>query len=167
MGSYIILVFFAAQFVAYFSYTNMGTVIAVKGADLLKNIGLKGIPLILLFIIVAAFINIFVGSASAKWAIMGPIFVPMFLLLGYDPALTQVAYRIGDSITNPLSPLFPYFSVILAFAKKYDKNIGMGTIIANMLPYSIVFAIAWIILLLAFMIFNIPLGPGGAILYSI
>ena len=98
---------------------------------------------------------------------MGPIFVPMFLLLGYDPALTQVAYRIGDSITNPLSLLFPYFPVILAFAKKYDKNIGMGTIIANMLPYSIVFAIAWIILLLAFMIFNIPLGPGGAILYSI
>ena len=155
MGSYIILVFFAAQFVAYFSYTNIGTVIAVQGADFLKNIGLKGIPLILLFIIVAAFINIFVGSASAKWAIMGPIFVPMFLLLGYDPALTQVAYRIGDSITNPLSPLFPYFPVILAFAKKYDKNIGMGTIIANMLPYSIVFAIAWIILLLAFMIFNI------------
>ena len=122
--------------------------------------------LIVVFILFAAFIDLFIGSASAKWAIMAPVFVPMFLLLGYDPALTQVAYRIGDSIANPLSPLFSYFPVILAFARKYDKNIGMGTVIANMIPYSLVFAIAWIILLLVFMTFNIPLGPGGAIFYT-
>lgn len=167
MGMYIVLAFAAGQFLYLFNASNLGTILSIKGAEWLQNAGMTGKGLIVAFVLFAAFINIFVGSASAKWAIMGPIFVPMFLLLGYDPALTQVAYRIGDSITNPLSPLFPYFPVILAFAKKYDKNIGMGTIIANMLPYSIVFAIAWIILLLAFMIFNIPLGPGGAILYSI
>ncbi len=97
----------------------MGTILSIKGAEWLQNAGMTGKGLIVAFVLFAAFINIFVGSASAKWAIMGPIFVPMFLLLGYDPALTQVAYRIGDSITNPLSPLFPYFPVILAFAKKY------------------------------------------------
>ena len=167
MGMYIVLAFAAGQFLYLFNASNFGTILSIKGAEWLQNAGMTGKGLIVAFVLFAAFINIFVGSASAKWAIMGPIFVPMFLLLGYDPALTQVAYRIGDSITNPLSPLFPYFPAILAFAKKYDKNIGMGTIIANMLPYSIVFAIAWIILLLAFMIFNIPLGPGGAILYSI
>ena len=150
MGMYIVLAFAAGQFLYLFNASNLGTILSIKGAEWLQNAGMTGKGLIVAFVLFAAFIN---------------IFVPMFLLLGYDPALTQVAYRIGDSITNPLSPLFPYFPVILAFAKKYDKNIGMGTIIANMLPYSIVFAIAWIILLLAFMIFNIPLGPGGAIYY--
>lgn len=167
MGMYIVLAFAAGQFLYLFNSSNLGTILSIKGAEWLSNIGMTGKGLIIIFVIFAAFINIFVGSASAKWAIMGPIFVPMFLLLGYDPALTQVAYRIGDSITNPLSPLFPYFPVLLAFAKKYDKNIGMGTIIANMIPYSVAFAIAWIVLLLVFMIFNIPLGPGGGIFYTI
>ena len=160
MGSYIILVFFAAQFVAYFSYTNMGTVIAVKGADLLKNIGLKGIPLILLFIIVAAFINIFMGSASAKWAIMAPIFVPMLMEMGYSPALTQMAYRIGDSSTNLISPLMSYFALIVAFAQKYDDESGAGTIISTMLPYSMVFLIGWSLLLIVWFVLGLPLGPG-------
>ena len=166
MGMYIVLAFAAGQFLYLFNASNLGTILSIKGAQWLQNAGMTGKGLIVAFVIFAAFINIFIGSASAKWAIMAPIFVPMFLLLGYDPALTQVAYRIGDSITNPLSPLFPYFPVLLAFAKKYDKKIGMGTIIANMIPYSAVFAIAWIILLLVFMIFNIPLGPGGAIFYT-
>ena len=144
MGSYIILVFFAAQFVAYFSYTNMGTVIAVKGADLLKNIGLKGIPLILLFIIVAAFINIFMGSASAKWAIMAPIFVPMLM----------------DSSTNLISPLMSYFALIVAFAQKYDDESGAGTIISTMLPYSMIFLIGWSLLLVVWFALGLPLGPG-------
>ena len=160
MGSYIILVFFAAQFVAYFSYTNMGTVIAVKGADLLKNIGLKGIPLILLFIIVAAFINIFMGSASAKWAIMAPIFVPMLMEMGYSPALTQMAYRIGDSSTNLISPLMSYFALIVAFAQKYDDESGAGTIISTMLPYSMIFLIGWSLLLVVWFVLGLPLGPG-------
>ncbi|MGL5329639.1 MAG: AbgT family transporter [Peptostreptococcaceae bacterium] len=165
MGGYIVLAFFAGQFLYLFNASNLGTILSIKGAEWLKSIGMTGQGLIISFVIFAAFINLFVGSASAKWAIMAPVFVPMFLLLGYDPALTQVAYRIGDSITNPLSPLFPYFPMLLAFAKKYDKDIGMGTIISNMIPYSLVFAIGWIILLSIFMSLGLPLGPGGSIYY--
>ncbi|WFD10538.1 AbgT family transporter [Tepidibacter hydrothermalis] len=163
MGMYIVLAFAASQFLALFTISNIGVIISVKGAESLKNMGFTGFGLIIGFIILSGFINIFVGSASAKWAIMAPVFVPMFLLLDYNPAVTQVAYRIGDSITNPISPLFPYFPIILAFARKYDKEAGMGTIIANMLPYSIVYGIIWIILMVVFMQFNIPLGPGAGI----
>ncbi|MCT4507673.1 MAG: AbgT family transporter [Tepidibacter sp.] len=163
MGMYIVLAFAASQFLALFTISNIGVIISVKGAEFLKNMGFTGFGLIIGFIILSGFINLFVGSASAKWAIMAPVFVPMFLLLDYNPAVTQVAYRIGDSITNPISPLFPYFPIILAFARKYDKKAGMGTIIANMLPYSIVYAILWMILLVIFMKFNIPLGPGAGI----
>lgn len=163
MGSYIVLAFAAGQFLALFNSSNMSSLLAIKGAEWLKNIGLTGPLLIVAFVVFACFINMFVGSCSAKWAIMAPIFVPMFMLLGYSPALTQMAYRIGDSITNPISPIFTYFPVILAYAKKYDKNAGMGTIMSAMLPFSIIFFIAWIVLLLIFMIANIPLGPNGNI----
>lgn len=163
MGSYIVLAFAAGQFLALFNSSNMSALLAIKGAEWLKNIGLTGPVLIIAFVIFACFINMFVGSCSAKWAIMAPIFVPMFMLLGYSPALTQMAYRIGDSITNPISPIFTYFPVILAYAKKYDKDTGMGTIMAAMLPYSMIFLVAWIVLLLIFMMANIPLGPNGNI----
>ena len=167
MGPYIVLAFVASQFLAYFNWSNLGIVLSVKGAESLKAAGLTGIGLIVGFIVISSLINIFVGSASAKWAIMAPIFVPMFMLLEFDPALSQMAYRIGDSITNPLTPLLPYFPILLAFAKKYDKNVGMGTMISNMLPYSVVFFVMWTLLLIVFMLFNIPLGPGGGIYYTI
>ena len=163
MGSYIVLVFFAAQFVAYFSYTKLGTVIAVKGANFLEATGIKGIPLLLAFIVVAAFINLFMGSASAKWAIMAPIFVPMLMGIGYSPELTQMAYRIGDSATNIISPLMSYFALIVAFAEKYDKDSGIGTLISTMVPYSIVFLIGWSILLMVWFVFKLPLGVGVGI----
>lgn len=163
LGSYVVLVFFAAQFLAIFSTSNIGIILAVKGADFLKDVGFSGIWLIISFIVLSGFLNLFVGSASAKWAILAPVFVPMFLLLGYDPALTQVAYRIGDSVTNPISPLFPYFPILLAFAKKYEKDIGIGKIISNMMPYSISFFIAWIVVLIIFVLLNLPLGPGAGI----
>ncbi len=166
MGSYIVLAFAAGQFLALFNSSNMSSLLSIKGAEWLSEMGLTGPGLLVAFVLFAAFINLFVGSCSAKWAVMAPIFVPMFLLIGYDPALTQMAYRIGDSITNPISPIFTYFPVILAFAKKYDKNIGIGTVMASMTPYSLIFGLAWIILLVAFMIFNIPLGPGGGIYYT-
>ncbi|TCO69069.1 AbgT family transporter [Marinisporobacter balticus] len=165
MGPYIVLAFVASQFLAYFKWSNLGVVISIKGADFLQNAGMTGYGLIIGFILISCFINIFVGSASAKWAIMAPVFVPMFLLVGYDPALTQMAYRIGDSITNTISPLFPYFPILLAFVNKYDKKAGMGTIIANMLPYSIVFGLLWTVLLIVFMVFNLPLGPNAGIHY--
>ncbi|SCZ81024.1 AbgT family transporter [Acidaminobacter hydrogenoformans] len=165
MGPYIILAFVASQFLAYFNWSNLGVILSVKGAETLRAAGFSDIGLIIGFIILSSFINIFIGSASAKWAIMAPIFVPMFLLLGFDPALTQMAYRIGDSITNPLTPLLPYFPILLAFARKYDKNVGIGTMISNMLPYSLVFFIIWTVLLIIFILFNLPLGPGAGIHY--
>ncbi len=167
MGSYIILAFAASQFLQLFTNSNLGIVLSVKGAEFLKNANIDGVPLIIGFILLSCLINMFIGSASAKWAIMAPIFVPMFMMLGYNPALTQMAYRIGDGITNPISPLFAYFPVILAFTKKYDKNAGIGTIMSNMIPYSLSFLVVWSILLAIFMIFGLPLGPGAGVTYSL
>ena len=136
LGSYIVLVFFAAQFVAYFNWTNLGLILAIKGADVLKAADLGPIPLMLSFVLVSATINMVMGSASAKWAIMGPVFIPMFMLLGYSPEFTQMAYRVGDSVTNIISPMMSYFALIVAFIARYDKKAGIGTVISTMLPYS-------------------------------
>lgn len=163
MGNYVFMCFFISIFTNFFSVSKLGTVLAIAGADGLKNIGFTGIPLMIGLLLVACFVNLFIGSASAKWAILAPVFVPMMMLMGYDPAITQVVYRIGDSITNPLSPLFTYMPVILGFARKYDKKVGLGTIIANMLPFSVSFAIAWIIQVIIWVTLNLPLGPGGGI----
>ncbi|MFN0156441.1 MAG: AbgT family transporter [Bacteroidota bacterium] len=163
LGVYIVIVFFAAQFVAYFSWTNIGLISAIKGAELLKSVGFTGIPLVLSFILVTALMNLIMGSASAKWAIMAPIFVPMFMLLGFTPELTQAAYRVGDSTTNVITPMMSYFALIVAFAQKYNKDAGMGTIIATMLPYSIVFLIGWSLFLLVWMLLDLPVGPGAGL----
>ncbi len=165
MGAYIVLAFVAAQFVAYFNWSNLGVIFAISGAELLKSIGFTGIPLIVTFVIVASLINLLIGSASAKWAIMAPIFVPMLMLMGYSPELTQAAYRIGDSYSNILTPLLPYFPLIIVFAQKYQKSLGIGTIISLMLPYAIVFAIARIIMLVIWMALGISLGPGAPLEY--
>lgn len=159
MGSYIVLAFMASQFIAYFSWSNLGLVIAITGADVLKAIGIQGIPLMIGFIFVTSFVNLFIGSASAKWAIMGPVFVPMFMFMGYSPELVQNTYRIGDSVTNIISPLLPYFPIIIAFARKYSPNIGMGTLISVMIPYSMGFLVFWTILLSIWLGFGWPLGP--------
>ncbi|MBR7797489.1 AbgT family transporter [Agaribacter marinus] len=166
MGMFIVLAFTAGQFVAYFNESNMGLVLGVYGAEFLQNINLTGIPLVLVFIVLAAFINIFIGSASAKWAMMAPIFVPIMMQLGYSPELTQMAYRIADSSTNIISPLMTYFAIIIAFAQKYDKKMGIGTLISTMLPYSIFFLIGWTIMLVVWMLLGIELGPGAPILYN-
>lgn len=163
ISSYIILCFFCAQFTNYFAWSNLGAVIAIKGAGALQSMHFTGVPLIIGLIFVACIVNIFIGSASAKWAILAPVMVPMMMLLGYDPAVTQVAYRIGDSLTNPLSPLFYYFPLVLGFVNRYEKDVGFGTIIANMLPYSMTFAISWILLLIVWIVLDLPLGPGGGI----
>ncbi|HCK98659.1 MAG TPA: aminobenzoyl-glutamate transporter [Candidatus Marinimicrobia bacterium] len=161
LSGYIVLVFFAAQFVYYFKKSNIGVMLAIKGAEMLKSIGFTGIGLLIAFVVVSAFINLFMGSASAKWAIMAPIFVPMFMLLGYHPALTQVAFRIGDSVTNVITPMMSYFALIVAFAQKYDEKAGIGTIVATMLPYTMSLSIAWIILLAIWMLLGLPIGVGA------
>lgn len=163
MGNYVFMCFFISIFTNFFSVSKLGTVLAIKGANLLSTIGFTGIPLLLGLIFLSCIVNIFIGSASAKWAILAPVFIPMMMLMGFDPAITQVVYRIGDSITNPLSPLFTYLPVILGFAHKYDEKVGLGTVIANMLPFSVTFAIAWILQVVIWVLLNLPLGPGGAI----
>ena len=161
LSNYIVLVFFAAQFVYFFKYSRLGIILAIHGAEFLKNVGMTGIPLIVAFVLLSAFINLFMGSASAKWAIMAPVFVPMFMLLGYHPAITQAAFRIGDSTTNLITPMMNYFALIVAFSQKYDEKYGIGTIVATMMPYTLFFLIAWILLLCLWMGLGIPLGPGG------
>lgn len=166
LGSYIVLVFFAAQFVAYFNWTNLGLIFAIKGAEVLKASGMNDVALMTSFILVSATINLIMGSASAKWAIMAPVFIPMFMLLGYTPEFTQCAYRIGDSVTNIISPMMSYFALIVAFIQRYDKNAGIGTVISTMLPYSIVFLIGWMLLFGVWVALGLPIGPGSEIFLS-
>ncbi|GAA5188549.1 AbgT family transporter [Ferrimonas gelatinilytica] len=162
MGMYIVLVFFAAQFVAYFSWTNLGAITAVKGAGFLQAIGLDGPLLFICFIMVCAFINLMVGSASAQWAVTAPIFVPMLMLVGYAPETIQAAYRIGDSVTNIITPMMSYFGLILAVACRYKRDLGIGTLVATMLPYSIVLFVGWTLLFVVYVfVLGLPVGPGS------
>lgn len=163
LSGYIVLVFFAGQFVYYFKYSNLGVLMAIKGAEFLGSIGFTGVLLLVSFVILSAFINLFMGSASAKWAIMAPVFVPMFMLVGYHPGITQAAYRIGDSVTNIITPMMSYFALIVAFAQKYDEKYGIGTITATMLPYTAIIGIVWTILLAVWMLIGLPVGPDAPI----
>ena len=162
MASFIVLSFFAAQFIAYFTWTNLGIITAVSGAELISHLGLQDLPILLMIALVlfAATVNLLISSASAKWALLAPVFVPMFMLLGYTPALVQGAFRVGDSVTNIITPLMSYFPLILTFAHKYDPRAGIGTLIATMLPYSVAFTIAWTLLLVGWIALGLPMGPG-------
>ncbi len=163
LSLFLVLVFFAAQFVAYFKYSNLGMIVAINGAGALKSSGLGPIPLMMAFIVLSAILNLTMGSASAKWAFMAPVFVPMFMLLGYSPELVQGVYRIGDSTTNMISPMMSFFALIVAFFQKYDAKAGLGTVIATMLPYSVAFTVGWMILLAIWLMVGLPLGPGAGL----
>lgn len=165
LGTYIVLVFFAAQFVEYFKWTNLGIITAVNGARALGFLENSPVLLMIGFVLVSALMNLIMGSASAKWSIMAPIFVPMFMLLGKSPELTQVAYRIGDSVTNIISPMMSYFALVVAFFARYKKGAGIGTIVATMLPYTVVFTIVWSIMLGLWILLGLPLGPGSPLDY--
>ncbi|MFC0524315.1 AbgT family transporter [Pontibacillus salicampi] len=160
MSGFIVLIFAAAQFIAYFDWTNIGTWIAVSGAEFLQAMNLTGIPVIIGFVLLTAVMNLLIFSGSAQWALEAPIFIKMFYLLDYHPAFIQAAYRIADSSTNIITPMNPYIIIVLAFMKEYDKKAGLGTLISLMLPYSICFLSVWIVLLLAFALLGIPFGPG-------
>ena len=166
MGAFLALAFVSAQFINYFSYTKLGTIIALAGASFFENANIGLIPLMIIFVLFSAFMNLFMGSASAKWNILAPVFVPMFMLLGYSPELCQLAYRIGDSSTNIITPLMTYFAVIIVFAQKYDKKAGIGTITATMVPYSVAFLIGWTFMLIVWLLAGLPIGPGIGIYYS-
>lgn len=180
LGVYLVLTFFAAQFVAYFNWTQLGLVFAVEGAGVLDSMRqlvlgegepapwrwvLAKIIIMAGFILLTAVANLFMGSASAKWALMAPIFIPMFMILGYSPELTQIAYRIGDSVTNIISPMMSYFALIIAFLQRYEPKAGIGTVISVMLPYSVVFAIGWSLLFVVWLALGLPIGPGAPLQY--
>jgi aminobenzoyl-glutamate transport protein len=167
LSLYIVLVFFAAQFVAFFNWTQLGQVIAVLGSNTLQAIGLTGPVVFLFFIAICGMINLSLGSASAQWAVTAPIFVPMLMLVGYSPEVIQAAYRIGDSVTNLITPMMSYFGLIMAFAARYQRNLGVGTLIAMMLPYTVVFFIGWVALFFLWVfVLGMPVGPGAPTYYG-
>ncbi len=159
MSAYIVLALFAAIFLALFAWSNLGLLLAVNGAQWLTGIGLNGLPLLLAIILLTAVVNLFIGSASAKWALLAPVLVPMLMLLGIDPATTQAAYRIGDASTNPITPLLPYFPLILIMLRRYQADAGIGTLVALMLPYALAFAFAATTMFMVWMVFGLPLAP--------
>jgi len=166
MGPYIVMAFFAAQFVAYFRYSGLGEMLAIAGGDLLASADLPAPLLMVAFVVVVGFANLFIGSMSAKYAFFAPVFVPMFMQVGISPELTQVAYRIGDSVTNVITPLNPYVVIILVFMQRYLPRAGLGTLVALMLPYSLAFLVAWSALLVLWMGLGIELGPVGPLHYA-
>ncbi len=163
LAGYLVVVFFIAQFVAVFNWTNLGLVLAVEGAALLRVLELGPIPLLVGLVLLTAGINLFLGSSAAKWALLAPIFVPMFMLLGYAPELTQAAYRVGDSVTNIVTPLMSNFPLVLMFAQRYEPRAGIGTMTAMMLPYSAANLVCWTTLLVVWVWFGLPVGPGAAL----
>ncbi|MDA1263937.1 MAG: AbgT family transporter [Planctomycetota bacterium] len=161
MGLYLVLVFFAAQMVEIFKYTQLGPIVAVHGSDWLNRMEMNGPGIFIPFILMCCFVNLMIGSASAQWSMTAPIFVPMLMRVGYSPEVIQAAYRIGDSTTNTITPMMSYFGLILAFAHRYDKNLGIGTLVATMLPYSICFLLGWVALFYLWVFgLGLPVGPG-------
>ncbi|MFC4735204.1 AbgT family transporter [Bacillus daqingensis] len=160
MSGFIVLIFAASQFIAYFEWTNLGTFIAVTSANGLEAINFTGMGLIVGFILLGAVLNLFIFSGSAQWALMAPIFIPMFYFLNYDPAFVQLAYRIADSSTNIITPMNPYVPMVLAFMKKYDNRAGFGTLFSIMLPYAMTFLFIWIAIFVVWNLIGLPIGPG-------
>jgi aminobenzoyl-glutamate transport protein len=158
MGYYIVMAFFAAMFTDAFGRSNLGALLALKGANFLQALAMPGQVTIGGIILVTASVNLLIGSASAKWALLAPIFVPMLMQVGLSPELTQAAYRVGDSSTNIITPLMPYFPLVVVFCQRYVRQAGIGTVVSMMLPYSFTFIVVWTLFLLAFWGLGIPLG---------
>jgi p-aminobenzoyl-glutamate transporter AbgT len=166
MSYYIVMAFFCALFIDAFGKSNLGALLAIEGAQVLQALQLPSMVTIVGIIFLTAFVNLFVGSSSAKWALLGPIFVPMLMQLGISPDLTQIAYRIGDSSSNIITPLMPYFPLVVLYCQRYVKGTGIGTLLSLMLPYSICIIIAWTIFLLIYWSIGIPLGIQSSYIYT-
>lgn len=167
MGPYIVLAFVASHFVAMFNWSNLGTILAIFGADQIRNSGLSTFGLLLAVVFVSAGVNLLIGSASAKWAALAPVMVPMLMLLGVSPEMSTAAYRMGDSTTNIITPLMAYFPLILTFCQRWQKDFGIGSLMALMLPYSLIFLISGALLTAAWAYFAWPLGPGAEVGYQL
>ncbi len=163
LSGYIVLMLVVAQFINLFAWSNLDTILAIKGAEFLQSSGLTGPTMFIMFMVLVALLNIFLGSGSAKWAIFAPIFIPMLAQLNYSPAFVQLLYRIGDSITNSVTPLYVYFPLLLGWIHKYNKNIGIGTIVSLLVPYAAILFVMWVVLLLAWYFLGLPIGVGEGI----
>lgn len=163
MAPFILMCLIVGQFLALFNYSNIPTILAVKGAEFLKSVGFTGAPLWTVFILFTTLLNLLIGSSNTKWFAFAPIFVPMLMALGYHPATTTMAYRIGDSVTNGISPLFNYYPILLGYVKRYSGREEVGPMLAALVPYSIANLIGWTILFLIWTALGIPLGPGGPV----
>jgi aminobenzoyl-glutamate transport protein len=166
LSYYLVLAFAAAHFVAMFNWSNLGLIFAIKGAAVLEGSSLPDSILLALIILFGASINLFIGSASAKWALLAPVLVPMLMLLGLSPEMSTAAYRVGDGATNIITPLMPYFPLILVFCQRWQKEFGLGSLAATMLPYSILLLIAGIAITMVWVILGLPLGPGAPVEFS-
>jgi aminobenzoyl-glutamate transport protein len=160
LSGLIFLLFVISQFLAYFDYSNIATIVAVDLGDVLEHANLGTIPLLLGFITITGAVGVLIVGAIPKWAIFAPIFVPLFMKLGIAPDAVLAAYRVGDSPPNGMSPLMPYFTLIVVFAQRYQKDAGVGTVVAMMLPYCVVISVVWILLFLVWELIGLPFGPG-------
>ena len=165
MAYYLVMAFFAAQFIAAFSNSNVGLLIALEGASILRDLGLPPQATVVGIIVLTAVVNLFVGSASAKWAVLSVIFVPMLMSLGISPELTQAAYRVGDSVTNITTPLMPYFPLVVVFCQRYVKQAGIGTLLSLMIPYTVAMFVTWTLFLVGYWLLDIPLGLQATYVY--
>ena len=167
LAYYLVLAFAAAHFVAMFSWSNLGLILAVHGADFLSSTNMPAWALLTSIILVSSLLNLFVGSASAKWALIAPVMVPMLMLLGITPEMATAAYRVGDGATNIITPLMVYFPLILIFCQRWQSNFGLGSLAATMLPYSIGLLVSGLAMTIAWVVFDLPLGPGASVFMEI
>ena len=167
LGYYLVLAFAAAHFVAMFNWSNLGLIFAINGAEILESSNLPDPMLLTLIIVLCAFINLFVGSASAKWALLAPVVVPMLMLVGISPEMSTAAYRVGDGTTNIITPLMPYFPLILIFCQRWQREFGLGSLAATMLPYSALLLLSGIILTIVWVLLGLPLGPGAMVEFAL
>ena len=165
LAYYLVMAFFASLFIAEFGRSNLGALLALEGAAILKAAALPAFITVIGAIVITGVVNLFVGSASAKWALLAPILVPMLMQLGISPDLTQAAYRVGDSSTNIITPLMPYFPLVVVFCQRYVKNSGIGTVLSMMLPYAVTFLAVWTLFLLAYWAAGLPLGLQASYAY--
>jgi len=167
LSYYLVLAFAAAHFVAMFNWSNLGLIVAVKGAGMLSGTELPLSVLLVLVVLMTTLINLFIGSASAKWALLAPVLVPMLMLLGVSPEMTTAAYRAGDGATNIITPLMPYFPLILTFCQRWQKDFGIGSLAATMIPYSLWLLAVGTLLVIVWMVMGLPLGPGASASYTL
>jgi len=167
MAPYIVLAFAAAHFIAMFTWSNLGVIIAINGAEALKATGLPLVVFLMAVVVMTAFLDLFIGSASAKWAALAPVLVPMLMLLGVSPEMTTAAYRMGDSTVNMASPLMPYFALVLGFCQRWRPGLGVGGLMSSVLPYSVAFMVVALLVTGVFAGFELPTGPGAPFHYDL